>query len=91
MQEKRDDVFFCKTQNDLKFLDKWLQPREYNSGGEFKQDKKGNPMFQIGYDKYPEDKGNWPEKRGLIVVTDHSLCEQVDDLIVKNFKELKTY
>lgn len=81
---KGDKPFFLRSRGDLPTLEKWLQGRNFNCGCRIGDDKKGNPMLSIAYDRKPDSDWHMPDKRGLIIVTaknDDSLWVDVEAMI----------
>lgn len=76
-----EQPFFVRRRGDLAKLETWLGPRQFNCGGYFRDDRKGNPMVTIGYDTDPDNDWKLPEKRGLIIITDHSLRDAVEAMV----------
>lgn len=75
--------FFLRSKSGLKVLKRWLSERTFNCGGYCGTDKKANPMVSIGYDYKPDNDFSLPEKRGLIVVLNHDLLDEVEEIVRK--------
>lgn len=85
--ENKEQPFFVRGKEDLQKLSEWLNKKNYNCGGYITDDKKGNPMYNIGYVHNPDDERARADKRGLIIVIDADQCESVEQLINAHLKK----
>jgi len=74
--------FALKHKGHLAGLNQFLAGIHYTYyDGECK-DKKGNPMFRLHYDRYPEKDHVWGvEKRGIVVCMDRGLAPLVEKAV----------
>lgn len=73
--------FFLRSKGELPKLTAWLRGHDFNCGGYIRDDKRGNPMVSIGWDSRPDSDWHLPDKRGLIVVCDRSLLDEVKEMV----------
>lgn len=73
--------FFVKRRDQFPELETWLNERDFNCGGYFKNDRNGNPMVNIGLDTDPDNDWKLPKKRGLIVVVNRKLLPDVEAIV----------
>lgn len=85
--ENKEQPFFVRGKEDLQKLGQWLGQKNYNCGGYICDDKKGNPMYNIGYLRNPDEERGIADKRGLIIAIDRDSCDDIEDLIAENMKK----
>lgn len=78
------DRFFIKNENGIRALPNWLRKRRYNSWSIGHQDKNGNSMFGLSWDKKPDSYWSDWEPRGLVIMLNDDLREQTLALIEKH-------
>lgn len=80
-----DDRFVLKDERGLAALPGWLKKRDYNGVSSGHQDRKGNPMIGLSWQRSSR---NW-DKRGLIIVLDNDLIDRAEEIAQQGAKRTK--